>query len=143
MLLRVYVVTPKLERGIPDLVSACKSGMLMLSRQPDRLEAIIHHPVCTLWAECNELLYDQMPNVADDYVSIRYSSWRRVPKFCVVSRLATIHKFLLSKSNLEKSVAAEMCIDLVEFSRLVLFLPCNISRMRSTEIDLYDQIIVL
>jgi hypothetical protein len=66
ILLRVYAIFPALERGMSALVNACTSALLMLSRQPDCLEAIIQHPVCTLWAKCSQLFREKMPNVVDD-----------------------------------------------------------------------------
>jgi hypothetical protein len=116
MLLRIYTVFPAFERGTSALSTKCTSALVKLSRQPDCLEAIIQHPICTLWTKCNQLFRDQLPNVVDDSIQIRCSSWRRTQRFCVMSRLVTTYK-LLSTSRLKDAMATDMCIDLVEFSR--------------------------
>jgi hypothetical protein len=123
ILLRIYAVFPKFGRGRSALFSACTSALLVLSRQPEHLEKIIYHPVCTLWTTCGKLF--QMLDVVDDSFSSRHSAWRRTGKVCVMSRLVTIYKFLLSTSRLKAAAAVDMCTDLVEFSRSVFFNVCN------------------
>ena len=117
-MLRIYAVFPRLERGTPDLVSACTSTLLIVSRQSDCLEAIIRHPVCLLWKKCSQPFHDDIPDVADDPVSIRRLSWSRTEKLCIMSRLVTIYS-LISTSRLKETVAIHMCVDLVEFARWV------------------------
>ena len=120
MLLKVYIFCPKLERDTSTLANACTSALLVLSRQPQNLDAIMNHPVCTLWETCREVF--DITAMLDDPVSSRCAAWRRTDKSSVISRLVIIYKVLLSKSHLEKPVAADMCIDLIEFSRSVFLL---------------------
>lgn len=117
MLLRIYIFCPKLGRDTSALASACTSAMLVLSRRPEHLETIVHHPVCTLWATCREVF--EMTAMLDDSISSRCTAWRRMEKPFVISRLVIIHRVLLSKSHLEKSATTDISIDLVEFSRSV------------------------
>jgi hypothetical protein len=115
MLLRIYILFPKPGRETSDLVKACTSALLVMSRQPEHHEAILHHPFCALWTTYNQLF--QMPAMLDDSISSRCAAWRRTGKSSAVSRLVTIYKNLLSTSGLHKTAATDMCIDLVELSR--------------------------
>jgi hypothetical protein len=122
MLLRIYILFPKPGRETSALVKACTSALLVMSRQPEHLEAIIHHPFCALWTTYSQLF--QMSAMLDDSTSSRCAAWRRTEKPSVISRLVMIYKNLLSTSNLHKTAATDMCIDLVELSRSVFCVVC-------------------
>ena len=118
MLLRIYILLPTLgQQDTSALVSACMSALLLLSRQPEHLYAIFHHPVCTLWVTCSQVF--KMPELLDAPGPNRCAAWRRTEKSSVISRLVIIHKILLSKSRLENAATTDMCNDLIEFSRSV------------------------
>jgi len=119
MLLRIYVLCPTFDFKDTNeqrvtLSDACASALSILSRQPHHLEVILSHPICALWTQCRRLfrIQDTLP----DFVSARRVSWRSMDRSFFVRRLGTIYK-LLSKPGLGKTVATEICCDLVEFSQ--------------------------
>jgi hypothetical protein len=120
LLLRIYVFWPALQSadksiGMTSLLRACTSALHALSRHPENRQAVISHPVCTLWTQCGQCFY--VPDAWNDPFSSRCGAWRQTDKYLIMTRLVTIYRFSLSSPYLDDAVVTDVHTDLAVLSR--------------------------
>ena len=121
MMLRIYVVFPAFSASLPEdvgrklaLMDACQLIIVVLCRSLERPDAVYHHPVCTLWTGHNS-------KRANHPLQNRCGAWRQVSGLSPLRRLVVIYTGSLWKSDIDVVGDIEACIDIVEFTKWVLF----------------------
>jgi hypothetical protein len=126
MILRIYVIFPTFSQSAVDgaehwspLLKACRSTLLVLSESLTNADDISHHPVFSLWTDCQPYppVYTAEPQSPDDIFRARCTAWRKTTRSCVKRRLSIIYANSLWKSNVYEMEDIEACVDMVEFTR--------------------------
>ena len=123
MILRIYVILPTLSDSTRQnanskvaLRDACRLTLELLG-QSQHQEAVLNHPVCTLWKDVRSQPPGYGIDAPADPAEERCATWRRVEKSCVERRMTIIYRYTLWKTDDRGNVDMEACIDIVEFAK--------------------------
>jgi hypothetical protein len=123
MILRIYVILPTYSDSTRQnadskvaLRDACRLTLELLS-QSQHQEAVLNHPVCTLWKDFHLQPPGYGIDAPADPAQERCAAWRRVEKSCVERRMIIIYRHTLWKPDAGGGVGIEACDDIVEFAK--------------------------
>jgi len=125
MILRIYVILPTLSDSTRQnanskvaLRDACRLTLELLG-QSQHQEAVLNHPVCTLWKDFHSQPPGYSTDAPADPAQERCAAWRRVEKSCIERRMTIIYKYTLWKPDAASggNASIEACDDIVEFAK--------------------------
>ncbi|KIM71280.1 hypothetical protein PILCRDRAFT_757859 [Piloderma croceum F 1598] len=122
MILRIYVILPTLsdstrQNADRKILRDASRLTLELLGQSQHQEAVLNHPVCTLWKDVHSQPPGYVIDAPADPAQERCAAWRRVEKSCVERRMIVIYRYTLWKPDAGGGVAIEACDDIVEFAK--------------------------
>lgn len=124
ILLRIYIILPALSNTSQEeanhqlaLVDVCRFTLDTISQMCQRAGIPYHHPVYTLWSDCQPQPPGYTRRARDGPTSDRAAAWRLANPSCVRRRLLVIYRGGLWRSHVNSTADMEACYDILEFAR--------------------------